>query len=202
MNIGRSMTVDARTRQSERPQARSQAPATLCLVPKDVPPDVVAALDQHFAAEDVSVRVVRGRRYERREGYDRRDESIVSPQTMERRFAPDLEGRRFWERRGDYARVEPPLLPPAAQAYRDKLRFVCRRPRTLDEGEFNRLRGLVEDWRIRASEHEREATGLLQSLVGAVEDLRALRTLSPRWFLAVRRGERAVEAHRRRHLTS
>ena len=64
-----------------------------------------------------------------------------------------------------------------------------------------RLRGMVEDWRTRARGHEREANGLLRSLVGAVEDLRALRTLTPRWFLAVRRGERAIDLHRRRHLT-
>lgn len=187
----------------ELPQAdgAAQAERTLCLVPKDVPADVVAALDQHFAEGDVSVRVVRGRRQERRGGHDRRDDSVVSPQTMERRFAPDLEGRRFWERRGDYSQVEAPLLPPGAQAYRDQLRFVRRRPRTIDEQELGRLRAAVEDWRTRARDHEREATGLLQSLVGVVEDLRALRALSPRWFVAVRRGERAIELHRGRHLT-
>jgi hypothetical protein len=200
MKMGRTMVAGSRVQAPER-EERAEAAPRLCLVPKDVPPDVVAALDQHFAADNVSVRVVRGRRHERRAGADRRDESVVSPQTMERRFAPDLEGRRFWERRGDYVQVEAPLLPAAAQDYRDKLRFVCRRPRAVDEQDLGRLRGLVEDWRTRARDHEREATGLLQSLVGVVEDLRALRTLTPRWFLAVRRGERAIDLHRRRHLT-
>ena len=179
----------------------TEQPRTLCLVPKDVPADVVAALDQHFAVGDVSVRVVRGRRHERRGGHDRRDDSVVSPQTMERRFAPDLEGRRFWERRGDYSQIEAPLLPPGAQAYRDQLRFVRRRPRRIDDQELGRLRAAVEEWRTRARDHEREATGILQSLIGVVEDLRALRTLSPRWFLAVRRGEQAIESHRGRHIT-
>ncbi len=173
----------------------------LCLVPEEVPPDVIACLDQHFAGTGVAVKVTQGRRRDRRGDADRRHGVEPTSQMGERRFAPDLEGRRFWERRGDFEQTEAPILPAIAMPFADKLRFVRRRPRGIDDTELTRLRTMVTGWRDRAREHERESTGLLKSLVGMVEDLRSLRTMTPRWFLAVRRGEQAIDEYRDRHLT-
>jgi hypothetical protein len=173
----------------------------LCLVPKEVPADVIACLDQHFAGTGVAVKVTQGRRRDRRGGDDRRHGLEPTSQMGDRRFAPDLEGRRFWERRGDFEQIEAPILPAVAMPYADKLRFVRRRPRGIDDTELTRLRAMVTGWRERAREHESESTGLLKSMVGLVEDLRSLRTMTPRWFLAVRRGEQAIESYRERRLT-
>lgn len=173
----------------------------VCLVPQDVPAAIVQALDRHFEPAGVRVRVTKGRRRDRRAGRDRRHTATDNAQMMERRFAPDLEARRFTERRGDFEQVEAPILPAAALPYAEKLRFVRRRPRPLDDSDLSRLRQLTEAWRDRAHDNDREARGLLRSLVGAVEDLRRLRTLSPRWLLAVRRGDQAIEEYRRRHVT-
>jgi hypothetical protein len=120
---------------------------------------------------------------------------------MERRFSPDVEARRFAERRAELEPVPTPILPPAALPFAEQLRFVRRRPRHIDDAELTRLRRLTEAWRERARAHDSEARGLASSLVGLVEDLRQLRTLTPRWFLAVRRGDQAVEEYRRRRLS-
>jgi hypothetical protein len=182
-------------------QLSQPAGGVLCLVPREVPADVIACLDQHFAATGVSVQVTQGRRRDRRAGSERRHDSDPAPKTSDRRFASDLEGRRFWERRGDFEPIEAPILPSVAMPYADKLRFVRRKPRGIDDTELSRLRSMVAGWRERAREHEREATGLVKTLVGLVEDMRQLRTMTPRWFLAVRRGERAIDSYRDRDLT-
>jgi hypothetical protein len=183
-------------------QETVEAPSrVLCLVPDEVPGEVIRCLEQHFARTGVITRVTHGRRSDRRSGGERRDEVVPAPPSQERRLAPELEARRFGERRGRYELVDAPILPTPAVPYADKLRFVRRRPRAADERELVRLRGLAHGWRERARVHEREATGLLRSLIGAVEDLRQLRTLTPRWFLAVRRGDQAIAEYRDRHVT-
>lgn len=172
----------------------------VCLVPEEVPATVVHALEAHFEGTGVTTRVTKGRRRERRSGDDRRYGSDPTREMLERRIAPDLEMRRFAERRADFERVEAPILPAAAAAYADKLRFVRRRPRPIGDQELGRLRQFAEAWRERARESDSEANGLLRSLVGLVEDLRQLRTMTPRWFLAVRRGDKAVAEYRDRHI--
>jgi hypothetical protein len=172
----------------------------VCLVPDDVPEDIIDALERHFHGTGMMTRVTKGRRRERRSGDDRRNGSGAQKEMLERRIAPDLEMRRFAERRADFERVEPPILPAAAAPYADKLRFVRRRPRPIGDNELGRLRGLAEAWRERARESDGEARGLLRNLVGIVEDLRELRIMSPRWFLAVRRGDKAIAEYRDQHV--
>jgi hypothetical protein len=59
----------------------------------------------------------------------------------------------------------------------------------------------IAEWRERCLAAEGEVLELLRALVGAAHDLRELRGLSPRRFLAVKRAERAIERHRRRRLS-
>jgi hypothetical protein len=47
---------------------------------------------------------------------------------------------------------------------------------------------------------EREATGLLRSLVHVADDLSKLRSWSPRKFMALHRAEQTIERYRKRHL--
>ena len=195
------ISVSRATQPTPVDELSRDATGVLCLVPREIPADVVAALDQHFASTGVSVKVTQGRRRERRGGGDRRDETAPSAAAIDRRFVPELEGRRFWERRGDYEQIEAPILPEAALAYAEQLRFVRLRPRTIDDSELNTLRSMLDTWRNRARAQERETGTLLRVLVGLVEDLRRLRTMSPRWFLALHRGERAIDAYRDRHLS-
>jgi hypothetical protein len=184
-----------------RSEELSDTSGTICLVPEDVPVEVMRCLEHHFAVSGVVIRITRGRRGDRRAGRDRRADAIAAKLAMERRFEPELEARRFTERRGGFERVEAPDLPAPALPYAERLRFVRRRPRPVDDGELTRLRQMAVAWRERAREHDREAHGLLSSLVGVVDDLRQLRALTPRWFLAVRRGEQAIERFRQRHVT-
>jgi hypothetical protein len=189
------------------PQVREPAPTSredslagvICLVPEDLPPHIAQSLEQHFAITGVSVRVTKGRRSDRRAGDDRRNRGPDTPEKLERRLSAEVEARRFSERRAELEPVDAPILPTAALPYADQLRFVRRRPRHIDDSELSRLRRLTEAWRDRAGAHDKEARGLASSLVGLVEDLRQLRTLTPRWFLAVRRGDQAIAEYRERH---
>jgi hypothetical protein len=195
------ISVSRATQPTPVDELSQTATGVLCLVPREIPADVVAALDQHFASTGVSVKVTQGRRRERRGGGDRRYDTAPSAAAIERRFAPELEGRRFWERRSEYKRIEAPILPEAALPYAEQLRFVRLLPRTVGEGELNTMRSMLETWRDRARAQERETGTLFRVLVGLVEDLRRLRTMSPRWFLALHRGERTIDAYRDRHLS-
>lgn len=176
-----------------------RAATTLCLVPETVPGEVVATLEQHFATAPVEVVVTQGRRRERRSGRDRRDEETAS-RVRDRRFAADLEGRRFAERRGGFEPVDPPILPSPASAYAKQLRFVRPRPRSIDDGELTRLRRLLDSWRERARDREEESRELVETLVETMDELRSSRTLSPRRLLALRHGEEVIAQYRDRHV--
>jgi phosphoglycolate phosphatase-like HAD superfamily hydrolase len=171
-----------------------------CLAPGDLPPDVERRLSEHLSATAAAILLVDRRAQDRRDSRDRRGTALDSPTALERRLAPDLEARRVAERRGDFESVEAPELPPELAPHAERLRFVRRRERTADEAELFRLRSMVDGWRERARENEQEATGLLRTLVGTVEDLRGLRALNPRWFLAVRRGDQAVAEYREKRV--
>jgi hypothetical protein len=188
-------------------QVREPAPAgredslagVICLVPEELSSHIAQSLERHFATTGVSVQVTKGRRRDRRAGDDRRNPGPDAPEKLERRLSVDVEARRFSERRAELEPVDAPILPTAALPYADQLRFVRRRPRHIDDSELSRLRRLTEAWRDRAHAHNQEARGLASSLVGLVEDLRQLRALTPRWFLAVRRGDQAIAEYRERH---
>ncbi len=68
------------------------------------------------------------------------------------------------------------------------------------EARAERADARAAEWRERCLAAEGEVDELLRSLAGAAEDLRGLRALSPRRFLASRRVERAIDRHWRRSL--
>lgn len=193
-----AVLVEVRT-SLDQEQRDDEPPGLVCLVSQEVPETVVETLDRRFGPSGVAVRVTKGRRRERRAGRDRRDAAAANTQ-MERRLVPDLEARRFTERRGEFEPVGAPILPTIALPYAEQLRFVRRRPRPIDDAELTRLRQTTDAWRERARRSDDEARGIMQSLVGAIEDLRRLRTMSPRWFLAVRRGDQAIAEYRDQHV--
>ena len=141
------------------------------------------------------------RRRDRRRGKDRRQGGGPAAEAVERRLGRELEGRRFGERRAVLVPVEEqPALPPDLYGYADQFGFVRRVDGSeagpggsAPEGDSRRM------WRERCRDAEREATGLLRTLVGVADDLGGLRTWSPRRFMAVHRVQRTIERYHRGH---
>jgi hypothetical protein len=194
---GGTMPVEGRRERSENRPAETQ-PTVYCFVPPELS-ELMEPLVRHFSGDPVEV-VMERRRGERRSGRDRRRAGTRAAAGLERRLAPDLEGRRFGERRAILLPVEEqPALPPDLYCYADQLRFVRRFEGSRLHWELARLRTVAAEWRDRCRETEREATGLLRTLVGVADDLGRLGPWSPRRFMAVRRAQRGVERYRQNH---
>jgi hypothetical protein len=100
-------------------------PTVYCFVPPELS-ELLEPLARHFWGDPVEV-VPERRRGERRSGRDRRRASTRARAELERRLAPDLEGRRLGERRAILLPVsEQPALPPDLYCYAEQLRFVRR----------------------------------------------------------------------------
>jgi len=149
-----------------------------CLVPPDLR-DLSEVLNRHFHDyPDVEVLTERRSGEERRSGKERRSGAEAGP---ERRTVLAPAKRR-------------PPLPDAVARYADRLAFVELR-------EDEDAAAATEHLRDRVKQLEGEVDDLLGALVRAADDLRGLRTLSPRRFLAARRVEQAIERQRRRGLS-
>ncbi len=140
------------------------------------------------------------RRRDRRRGKDRRQGGGPAAEAVERRLGRELEGRRFGERRAVLVPVdEQPALPPDLYGYADQLGFVRRVDGSRLDLDVARLKEMAAQWRDRCRDAEREATGLLRTLVGVADDLGRLRTWSPRRFMAVHRVQRTIERYHQGH---
>ena len=179
------------------PSAEPQS-TIYCVIPPELS-TLWEPLARHFS-DDPGVEVVlERRRVDRRSGRDRRKGAVGALDEVERRFASGLEGRRFGERRARVLSVqEQPALPTDLYAYSEQLRFLRRREASGLPMDVARWGELAAAWRERCRDAEREATELLQTLVGVADDLGRVRSWSPRRFLAVRRAQQAIERYRRR----
>jgi hypothetical protein len=186
------------TREGSKSRPTETQPMVYCFVPPELS-ELVEPLVRHFWDDPVEV-VPERRRTERRSGRDRRKAGARPPGGLERRLAPDLEGRRFGERRATLLPVEEqPALPPDLYCYADQLRFMRRFEGSRLYWQLARLRALAAEWRDRCRDAEREAAGLLRTLVGVADDLERVRPWSPRRFMAVRRAQRGIEHYRQSH---
>jgi hypothetical protein len=188
-----------RTReQSGSPTAEVQS-TIYCVVPPELS-ELREPLESYFSGGSPVEVVLERRRCERRRGKDRRTGPARGAAGVDRRFAGGLEGRRFGQRRAILVPVEEkPALPPDLYGYLDQLRFVRRVERSGLHVDVTRLRETAAVWRDRCREAEREATGLLRTLVGVADDLGRVRSWSPRRFLAVHRAQRAIDRYQRNH---
>jgi hypothetical protein len=170
--------------------------AIYCVVPPELS-ELFEPLARHFSGESkVEVVMEQRRRRDRRRGKDRRQGGGPAAEAVERRLGRELEGRRFGERRAVLLPVEEqPPLPPDLYGYADQLGFVRRVDGSRLDLDVARLKEMAAQWRARCRDAEREATGLLRTLVGVADDLGGLRTWSPRRFMAVHRVQRTIERY-------
>ena len=171
-----------------------------CVVPPELS-ELLEPLTRHFSGDSkVEVVMEQRRRRDRRRGNDRRQGGGPAAEAVERRLGRELEGRRFGERRAVLVPVdEQPALPPDLYGYADQLGFVRRVDGSRLDLEVARLKEMAAHWRDRCRDAEREATGLLRTLVGVADDLGRLRTWSPRRFMAVHRVQRTIERYHQGH---
>jgi hypothetical protein len=174
--------------------------AIYCVVPRELS-ELFEPLARHFSGDSkVEVVMEQRRRRDRRRGKDRRQGGGPAAEAVERRLGRELEGRRFGERRAMLLPVEEqPALPPDLYGYADQLGFVRRVDGSRLDMDVARLKEMAAQWRDRCRDAEREATGLLRTLVGVADDLGGLRTWSPRRFMAVHRVQRTIERYHQRH---
>jgi RNA polymerase sigma-70 factor, ECF subfamily len=129
---------------------RTAAPATLCLVPVTIAPELLPTLERFFA-ELGGVRVVVDHREgDRRRAAERRRQAAEVQ--LERRRIRNAAGRRVGERRAPLLLEAAPPLPQEAGEHARRLRFVRR-----DERE-DRLVDLRASWAlVRFQGGERDA---------------------------------------------
>jgi RNA polymerase sigma-70 factor (ECF subfamily) len=135
---------------------REQHRLTYCLVPYELRAQLHELLRRHFGRDPSIEVIVERRQRDRRKPGDRRGR-VDAPPADDRRRIVGTAGRRIAERRAALIPVEPPLLPPGAERYRDRLTFVERlEPSTqaLEDADSTRLV-------VRVQAGDREAFGLL-----------------------------------------
>jgi RNA polymerase sigma-70 factor (ECF subfamily) len=130
---------------------RTAAPATLCLVPVTIAPELLPTLERFFA-ELGGVRVVVDHRDgDRRRAAERRRLQAAEI-ALERRRIRNAAGRRVGERRAPLLLEAAPPLPQEAGAHAQRLRFVRRDERA------DRLIDLRASWAlVRFQGGERDA---------------------------------------------
>ena len=176
-----------------RPQSRrtrGEGSTVYCLVPPDLP-KLHDILSRHFRDEPGVEVLLERRSGERRSGEDRR----VGKETPQQRPPIPEEVAEYADRLTfvELRERERAQVPAQRHHFRDQVEHL--------EGRAARAEAEVADWRDRCLAAEREVEELLRALVGAAHDLRELRSLSPRWFLAVRRAEQAIERQRERRVS-
>jgi hypothetical protein len=194
-------TLPAEARQQSKDHSGETQSTIYCVVPPELS-ELWEPLCGHFAGDPTIQVVIEQRRSERRSGNDRRYGADGAPSGVDRRLARGLEGRRFGERRAIPIPVEErPALSPELYCYADKLSFVRRLEGSTLHWDLTRLRLLAGEWRDRCRDAEREATGLLRTLVRVTDDLGKVRSWSPRKFMAVYRAQQTIEHYRMDHLS-
>jgi RNA polymerase sigma-70 factor (ECF subfamily) len=102
------------------------SPIIYCIIPGDLADELHESL-RAFFREDAAVQVVvEQRSTDRRSPRDRRRRTAAEQVEEDRRQLRARSGRRVEQRRAPERPVDPPKLPPEAETFRDRLRFVER----------------------------------------------------------------------------
>jgi RNA polymerase sigma-70 factor (ECF subfamily) len=100
-------------------------PIIYCIIPGDLADELHESLREFFSGQAAVQVVVEQRATDRRSPRDRRSRTKAEV-AEDRRQLRARSGRRVEQRRASERPVDPPKLPVAAEAHRDRLRFVER----------------------------------------------------------------------------